>query len=73
MQRPSIIERAFDLARSGRFASVGDIGRQLQRENYEAVLSHLSGTSLRRQLKELIRRAEPETEMPARAMSEGVL
>ncbi len=55
--QPTIIERAFELAKSGRVSSVEDIARQLKREHYEAVLSHLSGNSIRRQLTEVIKQS----------------
>ena len=52
MNSPYIIERAFDLARSGAFANVSDIAKQLRREGYASVDAHLAGT-LKRQLREL--------------------
>lgn len=48
--RPSTLERAFELARSGRFASVADIASQLTREQHSSVQQHLSGHTIRRQL-----------------------
>ena len=51
---PSIIERAFELATSGRFTSVAQIEQTLKSENYEGVRSHLGGRSIRQQIKSLI-------------------
>ena len=48
----STLERAFDLARSGRFQSVLEIQRQLAKEGYRS--EQVEGRSLRRQLKLLI-------------------
>lgn len=54
-QRPPLIERAFDLARSGLYKDVPNIARQLNAEGYEGVTSRLAGPSLRKQLRELCR------------------
>ena len=54
-QRPPLIERAFDLARSGLYKDVPDIARQLNAEGYEGVTNRLAGPSLRKQLRELCR------------------
>lgn len=43
---PSTVERALELARSGSYGSARDIGRQLRREKYELVNSHLAGKVL---------------------------
>lgn len=47
----STVERALELARSGICRSVDDIRRALKSEGYEAVDSHLQGSSLTKQLK----------------------
>ncbi|HEY0313295.1 MAG TPA: hypothetical protein VGC56_12465 [Allosphingosinicella sp.] len=47
------IERAFELARSGRFASVSDIRLALRRERFDQVEAHLAGSSIARQLRAL--------------------
>jgi dienelactone hydrolase len=60
-QRPPLIERAFDLARSGLYNDVSDVARQLKAEGYEAVTVRLAGPSLRKQLRELCR--APRTDM----------
>lgn len=51
---PSIIERAFQLAKSGRYATVGDIRKQLDREKYTASASYVRGGALVAQLRSLI-------------------
>lgn len=58
---PSIIERAFQLAKSGRYATVGDIRKQLDAEKYAATASYVRGGALIAQLKSLIAaaRAKP--------------
>jgi hypothetical protein len=52
----SVLERAFQLARSGQVASIDDIKKRLKREGYEEK-SVDGGPSLARQLKKLIREA----------------
>ena len=51
MTQPTTLERAFDLARSGDYASVNDIRVQLKRERFDQVEAHLSGHSIGRQLR----------------------
>ena len=50
-----ILERAFELARSGEVASVLDVGKRLKAEGFEAVASHMASPSLRSQLGSTIR------------------
>lgn len=59
--QPSIIERAFQLAKSGRYATVGDIRKQLDQEKYTAAESYVRGGALISQLRSLIAaaRAKP--------------
>jgi hypothetical protein len=59
--QPSIIERAFQLAKSGRYPTVGDIRKQLDQEKYTAAESYVRGGALVAQLKSLIAaaRAKP--------------
>ena len=52
------IERAFQLAQSGRAASVTEIIVSLKREGYS--IDQIQGPSLRRQLAGLIRSARPD-------------
>ena len=49
--RPSIIERAFQLANSGRCADIKDIRAQLTCEDYQNVEGVIRGTSLLVQLR----------------------
>ncbi len=53
------LERAFELARSGKCLTIRDIAIQLHAEKYD--ISHLEGPALRKQLAELIEEAiEPK-------------
>jgi hypothetical protein len=54
-QRKTTLERAFELARSGRCLSFNDIAHQLHAEKYE--LSQLQGPVLKKQLLILIEEA----------------
>jgi hypothetical protein len=54
VNRPSVIERAFQLARSGRCATVADIRLQLTEEQYTTAESVIRGGALINQLKILI-------------------
>lgn len=49
------IERAFELAKSGKYNSVAEIKQKLQNEGYS--LAQLEGRELARQLRELIKGA----------------
>lgn len=61
--RVTTLERAFELARTGRFSSVQDIKRALDGEGYTDARAQLEGRSLRGQLKQLISEArKPGTE-----------
>ena len=51
--QPTTIERAFDLARSGRFTTVTSIRKQLRLEGYQEK-SQLQGPLLYKQLRSLI-------------------
>lgn len=50
---PSTIERAFELARNSSCTDVQDIIRTLRKEGYSSVEAHLTGMSIRKQLREL--------------------
>ncbi len=54
-QRMTITERAFHLARSGRFTRLADVLTTLDRDGYSA--SQIQGPLLRRQLTDLIKAA----------------
>jgi len=59
-RQPTTLERAFDLARSGDYASVADIRQQLKRERYDQVEAHLAGHSINRELRALCEAAQRE-------------
>jgi hypothetical protein len=50
---PSVIERAFQLARTGQYGSVEDLKRKLRAEGY--TVAAITGPTLLRQLRELIK------------------
>lgn len=54
MSEQTVIERAFELARGGVYRSVDEITRTLKSEGYGSVENHLSGPSLRKQLRAII-------------------
>lgn len=49
----STLERAFELARSGDYTSVGEIRLRLKKERCDSVEAHLSGPSISKQLRML--------------------
>ncbi len=51
--RPGTVERAFELARTGRCRTLPDIVALLKRERHDAVEAHLAGPSIRKDLKRL--------------------
>lgn len=51
--RPTTLERAFQLANSGECASVADIRARLKSEGYSDAQSHTKGPSIRAQLNAL--------------------
>jgi len=52
--RAGIVERAFEIARSGAVTNIGDLRRALAKEGYANVAQVLSGRSLKLQLMLLI-------------------
>ena len=58
MQRMTSMERAFHLARSGRFTTLTEVVTTLDREGYSA--NQIQGPLLKRQLTGLIKAARPE-------------
>lgn len=56
---PPLLERAYSLARSGVCASVKDIEKKLRAEGYVQIEAHLSGPSLRRDLRKICAAAHP--------------
>jgi hypothetical protein len=61
-QRPSTLERAFDLARSGGYRYLTDILTALRREGHADARRHLDGAGIQRQLKELMASAQRRTD-----------
>jgi hypothetical protein len=59
MQRLTSMERAFHLARSGRFTTLTEVVITLDREGYSA--NQIQGPLLKRQLTGLIKAAGPES------------
>jgi uncharacterized protein with von Willebrand factor type A (vWA) domain len=55
--RPTTLERAFELARSGECATVSDIRERLKREGFDSVAGQVSGRSLTEDLRRLCREA----------------
>lgn len=51
--RPTTLERAYELARSGGCRTVGDIKTRLQQEGHERVQDRLYGSSLTSALRKL--------------------
>jgi hypothetical protein len=58
----TVLERAFQLAKSGRCTSIGDIRQQLSSEGYST--EHITGRGLIRQLKALMRPAQTPNRPP---------
>lgn len=58
-QNKSPLERAFELARSGRFRTVSEVKQAVAAEGY--AMAQFQGRSLSRQLSEIIREAERVT------------
>ena len=58
-QNVNTVERAFELARTGKFRSIEKIRACLRREGYSAEL--VVGKYLSAQLNDLMRQADPET------------
>ncbi|WP_147262853.1 hypothetical protein [Roseiarcus fermentans] len=56
------LERAFHLARSGRFATLAEMVNALRRDRYD--IQQVQGPALRRQLTALIRAARAAGETP---------
>ena len=49
--RPGTVERAFELARTGKHADIAEIVAALKRERHDSVEAHLAGPSIRRDLR----------------------
>jgi hypothetical protein len=53
MNRPTTIERAYELAQFGPCQSLDEVRAQLKRERHDMVEDHLSGPMISRQLRAL--------------------
>lgn len=51
------VERAFEMAQSGRFATLETVERALYEEGYPRTSPHWNSTTLRRQLREACKKA----------------
>lgn len=72
--RPTTLERAYELARSGACRTVGDIKTRLQQEGYERVQDRLYGGSLTSALRKLCTAhyiAPEGEEAPTKAQAEN--
>jgi len=54
------VERAFEMARSGRFPDVGKLESALSREGYSGAREHLAGAHIRKQLAALIKESRSD-------------
>jgi hypothetical protein len=52
-RRVTTVERAFELARTGSYRTIEEIGRQLKQERRDSVDAHLSGGSIRKDLRQI--------------------
>jgi hypothetical protein len=52
---PSVVERAFQLARDGKCHNMDELRATLKAERYESIDNHLAGPSIRRQLQVLLK------------------
>lgn len=58
--RLTALERAFELAKSGEYATVSEVTKQLKAEGFS--ISQITGPSLSKQLRELCTAAQPKSE-----------
>ena len=56
--RPSIIERAFQVAKSGKVSNIKQLRQQLAAEGYPNAANALTGRSLQQQLSRMITEAK---------------
>jgi hypothetical protein len=52
--RPSVIERAFQVAKSGKVANIAELRAQLAKEGYSNVAMALTGRALGQQISRMI-------------------
>jgi len=60
IDRPTTLERAFQLANSGECVNVEQIRLRLKREGYSDAQAHTKGPSIRNQLTKLCQAAVPK-------------
>ena len=53
----NVIERGYQLAKSGQCVDIREIQSQLNQEGYESVSAHLPGSSIKRELHALMKAA----------------
>jgi hypothetical protein len=56
-ERPSVVERAFEIAKSGKVANTAELRKQLTAEGYANNAQFLAGRSLSNQLTRMIAEA----------------
>jgi hypothetical protein len=56
-ERPSVVERAFEIAKSGKVANTAELRKQLTAEGYTNNAQFLAGRSLSNQLTRMIAEA----------------
>ena len=64
--RQTTLERAFELAKSGKFTSLESIRAQLSAEGFEFARAQTTGATLTRQLRKLIDDADTDGKGPER-------
>jgi hypothetical protein len=57
-ERPSVVERAFEIAKSGKVANTAELRKQLTAEGYANNAQFLAGRSLSNQLTRMIAEAK---------------
>jgi hypothetical protein len=58
-ERPGVVQRAFQLAKSGTVADIAALNAQLTSEGYQNCAQTLAGRSLKQQLTRMIMEARP--------------
>lgn len=56
----SVVERAFELASSGRCNTLGEVEEALNREGFDLVYTHMRSPSLRKDLARLLNKSDDE-------------
>lgn len=66
-----VIERAFEIARSGDCQSVPALGQKLVKEGFEGVSEHLNGDVLQKQLSALIKASQLDAQLEPRLLPQA--